>query len=101
MENQTRQSSLLSLPGLIIAFGLPSLVGVEYNISADLSGQDVAITLAATPWLVLCRVIFTQRIPLASIGLRRPAWSTLGFGLAGIVVYGCRFQIELARRRST
>lgn len=77
---------LLSLLGLVIALGLPALAIVESHVTADLSALNAAIILAATPWLVLGWVVFAERRPLASIGLRRPDWSTLGLGLAGIAV---------------
>jgi uncharacterized protein len=81
-----RQNRLLSILGVCITFGLPAAALLESHVRDDLSLMQAALVLAATPWLIVIWVMFVERRPLSSIGLRWPDWSTVGYGIAGVVV---------------
>ncbi len=77
---------LLSVAGLLLALGLPAVALVESHLQANLSEGTAAVILALTPWLVVAWVLLVERRSLTGIGFLRPGWSTLGYGLAGVVV---------------
>jgi len=56
------------------------------SFPALLRGELIFWALAA---LIVCYVLFVERRPLSSIGLRRPTWKTLIFGVAaGFIMIG-------------
>jgi uncharacterized protein len=74
----------LAIIGLVLAFGLPELglpklLFGETPIGARVGREIVWISFAA---LMLFWVLRVERLPLSSIGLMRPTWATLGWGLA-------------------
>lgn len=78
----------LAVIGLVLAFGLPEL-GLSRLLFADTPigariGREV--TWIAFGALMLFWVVRVERLPLSSIGLRRPSRVTLGWGLAAAVV---------------
>lgn len=85
MESVERRRLVpLAVIGLLLAFalpelGLPSLLFADSPIGARIGREVVWVTLAA---LVLFWVTRVERLPLSSIGLIRPSWGTLGWGLA-------------------
>jgi hypothetical protein len=81
-----RHERLFAAIGVCLAFGVPAVALIESHVSGGLSAVQSAILLAATPWLILIWVMFVERTPLSSIGLRRPGWCTVGYGLLGIAV---------------
>lgn len=77
----------LAVIGLLLAFGLPELglprlVFADTPIGARIGREVVWVALAA---LMLFWVTRVERLPLSSIGLVRPSWGTLGWGLAATV----------------
>lgn len=78
----------LSLVCLVLTFGLPQL-GLQQLLFADtlvgprIGREIVWVALAA---FVLVWVVRMERLPLCSIGLIKPTWRTLGWGLAAAVV---------------
>lgn len=77
----------LAVIGLLLAFGLPELglprlLFADSPIGARIGREVVWVALAA---LVLFWVTRVERLPLSSIGLVRPSWGTLGWGLAATV----------------
>ena len=85
-HQQPNQSRLLTSLGLVIALGVPVIAIVDSKAWSVIPPEAAAILLAAVPWLILGWVLFIEHRPLASIGLRPPVLSTLGFVLAGIAV---------------
>ncbi len=77
---------MLAASGLGIALGLPALAILGSHGEILLSDVAAAVLLSLTPWLVLIWILLVERRTLADIGLRRPGWSSIGFGLAGIAV---------------
>ena len=82
-----RRLVALSAIGLALAFGLPEL-GLVRLIFADMVigtriGREV--TWIAFGALMLFWVVVVERLPLSSIGLRKPGWGTLGWSLATTV----------------
>lgn len=74
----------LAIIGLALAFGLPELglsklLFANTPIGARVGREIVWITFAV---ILLLWVIRVERLPLSSIGLVRPTWGTLGWGLA-------------------
>lgn len=76
------------LVGLIIALAVPllpfrSLLGLSHGLGDRLA-------LEATWWSIagslLAWVLFAEGRPLASIGIRAPTWSTLGWAGAGVLL---------------
>jgi len=86
--NSTVASSrrLLSVLGLVIALVVPSLAIFEQSIHGKTPDFGAAAVLSLTPWLLLAWAILVERRSLASIGLVQPGWSTLGFGLLGVII---------------
>jgi membrane protease YdiL (CAAX protease family) len=77
----------LAVIGLVLTFGLPEL-GLVRLIFADTAvgtriGREV--TWIAFGALLLLWVTRVERLTLSSIGLRKPSWGTLGWGLATAV----------------
>jgi hypothetical protein len=81
-----RHERLFAAIGVCLAFGVPAVALIESHVRGDLSAVQSAILLATTPWLILIWVKFVERRPMSSIGLRRPGWCTVGYGLLGIAV---------------
>jgi uncharacterized protein len=88
MERVKRRRPVpLALIGLALALGLPEL-GMPKLVFADTSigpriGREIVwIAIAA---LTLFWILRVERLPLSSIGLQRPRWGTLGWGLAATV----------------
>lgn len=77
----------LAVIGLLLALGLPE-VGLPHLLFAstpmgDRIGREIVwVALAALMLLWITRV---ERLPLSSIGLVRPNWLTLGWGLVATV----------------
>lgn len=87
--NGARDSRLIPLAifGLILAFGLPEL-GLSQLLFADTPvGARIGreLTWIAFAAIILIWVTRVERLPLSSIGLRRPRWRTLGWGVAAAV----------------
>jgi membrane protease YdiL (CAAX protease family) len=77
----------LAVIGLVLTFGLPEL-GLVRLIFADTAiGMRIGreVTWIAFGALMLFWVMRVERLPLSSIGLRKPNWGTLGWGLATAV----------------
>ena len=77
---------LATICGLLIALGGPALFGVVadgvFGPSPRLAIQVMLQLLYCMLPIVLVRItIRHERLPLRSIGLRRPGWSTLAWGL--------------------
>ena len=69
--------------GLVVALaGAPALAAVSSGIVGDRSNLGLQVVLQLVFWslaLLLAVVVLRfERLPLASIGLRRPGWPTLG-----------------------
>lgn len=93
-----RRARLLALIGIVLALGLPflglgRLIAPGDSIGAVLVREGVWWGLAA---LVILWVLLVERRPLASIGLRRPGWGTLGWGLAGAIALMASVMLCLA-----
>jgi membrane protease YdiL (CAAX protease family) len=87
-QSERRRLVPLAIIGLVLAVGLPEL-GLSGTLFADTAiGQRIGreIVWIALATLVLIWVTRVERLPLASIGLRRPSWGTLGWGLAATIV---------------
>jgi uncharacterized protein len=89
MEQADRRRLIpLAVIGLVLALGLPEL-GLPRLLFADtpfgprIGREIVWVTLGA---LVLLWVTRVERLSLASVGLHRPTWATLGWGLIATVV---------------
>jgi membrane protease YdiL (CAAX protease family) len=77
----------LAVLGLLLAFslpelGLPRMVFGETPVGSRIGREIVWIAFGA---LILLWVTRVERLPLASIGIRRPGWGTLGWGLAATI----------------
>jgi membrane protease YdiL (CAAX protease family) len=82
-----RRAIWLALAGLVLAWGmpearLPSLIAPGDALGARLAREALWWGFGA---IMLLWVTQVERRPLASIGLGRPRWSTLGWGLAFVV----------------
>lgn len=93
-----RRGRLLALIGIVLALGLPMLglgrlIAPGDSIGAALVREAVWLGLGA---LVILWVLLVERRPLASIGIRRPTWGTLGWGLAGMVALMASVMLSLA-----
>lgn len=79
---------VLPLVGLVLALGLPALPLGGWLSPGD--GLSARIGREAIWWglgaLVLGWVIFAERLPLSSIGLRWPTWGTTPWALAATVL---------------
>ena len=87
MSAEHRRLVPLAAIGLALAFGLPELglarvLFANTPIGARIGREVTWIALGA---LMLIWVTRVERLPLSSIGLRRPSWGTLGWGLAAVV----------------
>jgi len=81
-QPKSRSARAHALAGLTVAIALPALA----TFRVGFTDTTAAIALALTPWLTLLWVVGVERKPLSSIGLRRPRWSLLPLGLAGIAI---------------
>lgn len=84
---ERRRLVSLAVIGLLLAFGLPELglprlLFADTPIGARIGREIVWVAFAA---LMLFWVTRVERLPLSSIGLVRPSWGTLGWGLAATV----------------
>lgn len=82
-----RRTALLMVGGLALAWGLP-----ELGLSSLLAGGDgihARIGREAIWWafgaIMLLWVTHVERLPLSSIGLKRPTLSTIGWGTVFVV----------------
>jgi len=87
MMRERRRLVPLGLIGIFLAFGLPEL-GLQKLLFADTPvgariGREIVWIAFAV--LMLLWVRHVERLPLSSIGIRRPSWGTLGWGLAATV----------------
>ncbi|MDQ3245686.1 MAG: CPBP family intramembrane metalloprotease [Pseudomonadota bacterium] len=87
MMDERRRLVTLAVIGLLLAFGLPEL-GLTKMLFADTpvgerSGREIVWIAFAV--LMLLWVTLVERLPLSSIGIRRPSWGTLGWGIAATV----------------
>lgn len=89
MEHANRRRLIpLAVIGFVLALGLPEL-GLPRLLFAGTSvgpriGREIVwIALGA---LVLVWVTRVERLSLASIGLHRPTWGTLGWGLVATIM---------------
>ena len=82
---KSRQSFLLALFGLVIAISLPLLPVGEWIAPGN--SVQALLTREAAWWfyaaVVVTWLFHVERLPLSSIGLRRPTWRTFVFGLLG------------------
>ena len=83
-----RRLAALAVVGLILAFGLPELglnrlLFTGTAIGPRIGREIVWIGFAA---IILLWVTQAERLPLSSIGLRRPTWGTLGWALIATVL---------------
>lgn len=74
----------LAIIGVLLAFGLPELglprlLFADTPIGSRIGREIVWLALAAFLLFWITRV---ERLPLSSIGLIKPSWGTLGWGLA-------------------
>lgn len=84
---ERRRLAPLAIVGLVLAFGLPELglpklLFGDTSIGARIGREIVWVAFGA---LLLLWVTQIERLPLASIGLKRPSKGTLGWGLAATV----------------
>jgi membrane protease YdiL (CAAX protease family) len=74
--------------GLLLTLGVPNLplgdLGERYTRLGPLIGREIAWWILLT--VVVAFLIFVERLPLSSIGLRRPSWGTLWAIPAGIAL---------------
>lgn len=74
----------LAIAGLVFALGVPEL-GLPKLLFGEHARIGREIVWTALAVLMLVWVAKVERLPLASIGLVRPRWGTLGWGLVGTV----------------
>jgi membrane protease YdiL (CAAX protease family) len=79
---------VLALVGLLLCFGLPEIgiggaVAPGDGIGSRVLREGIWWAFGATIVLWVVRV---ERLPLSSIGLKRPRWSSLGWALAAAVL---------------
>jgi membrane protease YdiL (CAAX protease family) len=89
MTDETRRSSpLVILIGLLIALGAAELPVTRFLApQATLTGHiEREAFFWAVTLIVILYILVVERRPLSSIGLGRPTWRTLAFGIAGGVV---------------
>lgn len=83
-----RRMAGLAVIGLILAWGLPG-IGIDHRL---LAGDAMALRVAReVAWcvfaaIILLWVICVERLPLSSIGLRRPTFGTVWWGFAFFVM---------------
>lgn len=94
----SRKTLLLAIIGLLIAFGVPEL-GLPQRIFGDTAigpriGREIVwIGLAA---LLIWWVTRIERKSLASIGLIRPTWRSIVWGIAGAILLLATLMISFA-----
>ncbi len=74
------------LLGLLLGAARPSPEGIGRFIQTVVGDWALALILLAL-------VLFWERLPLASIGLRRPAWRDLAWGLLGFLLGALAFAL--------
>lgn len=84
---ERRRLTVLAAIGVLLAFGLPELglprlLFADTPIGSRIGREVVWVALAAFMLFWITRV---ERLPLSSIGLVKPSWSTLGWGLAATI----------------
>ena len=84
---ERRRLSALAIIGLALALvlpelGLPRLLFADTPVGARIGREVVWIAFGS---LVVVWVTRVERLSLSSIGLHRPGWGTLGWGLAAAV----------------
>jgi membrane protease YdiL (CAAX protease family) len=90
MRKAARAPIWVSL-GLIVLYPFFASAGegVFRGLSHSIGSVAAHFAIEATIWLygaaVLAIALYWERRTLSSIGLRRPTWSSLGFGVAGAV----------------
>jgi len=75
--------------GLACALGLPLLIFPVHFLQNWFHLHGLWLQEAAIWGLtaaVVCILVFWEELPLSSIGLRRPTWGTLLWGIAGAIV---------------
>jgi uncharacterized protein len=72
---------------VVVQLPIPGWIAPGYSVSSILRAEPVYWVYTA---LILAFVLLVERRPLSSIGLRRPTWRTLLFGLlaAAIAIVG-------------
>ena len=85
-RDDLRSPVVLAAIGLVLAFGLPEL-GLQRLFAGTPIGARIGRELVwiALGTLMLVWVTRVERKPLASIGVQRPRWGTLGWGLAAVI----------------
>ncbi len=87
-QETARRAWLLVAGGLLIAYALPELNLGARLVSGD--GDGAALLREACWWvyaaLLVAYVLRVEHRPLASIGLRRPGWKTVVYGVLAAVV---------------
>jgi membrane protease YdiL (CAAX protease family) len=82
-----RRTMVLAIAGLVLAWGLPELGLLSWLSPGDALGARLG--REAIWWafgaIVLIWVIRVERLPLSSIGLKRPTPGTFGWGLVFVV----------------
>ena len=86
LMSDNSKSKLATYVGLFCALGMPLLIfpmrvlKAEFHLQGFWPQEAVIWGLTAA---VLCILVFWEKLPLSSIGLGRPTWSTLLWGIAG------------------
>ena len=87
------RAPLATIAGLIVALGspflLPYLAGQAHQNIAD-ARQDLGVVIFewAVAFVVLAIVLSWERLPLRSIGFRKPSWKDLGaMGIISIAIF--------------
>lgn len=97
-DTHRRRPVFLAIVGLVLALGLPEL-GLSRLLFADSPiGARIGreLTWIAFGALMLVWVVKVERLPLSSIGLRRPTRGTIGWGLAATVALMATVMLTLA-----
>lgn len=88
----------LAILGLVVAFGLPELglpklLFEETPVGVRVGREIVWIGFAL---LMLFWIVRVERLPLSSIGLKPPTWTTLGWGLAATLLLMASVMLSFA-----
>src|SRR5579862_8222660 len=89
---KARQAPIWASLGLIVVYPFFAAAGegAYGSLSNSIGGVAAHAAIESAMWLygaaVLAIALFWERRTLSSIGLRKPGWSSLGFGLAGAAV---------------
>lgn len=95
---QGSPARVLALIGIFIALGLPQLGLGRWLAPGDAIGDVLARESIwwAIGGLVILWIVAVERRPLASIGIRRPTWATLGWGIAGTIALMASVMLSFA-----